>query len=92
MVNDSIVIIIKNNRVFGLDLLRAVAISLVVISHITYLLFPVNNSLIVTGVRVIGAVGVDLFFVLSGFLIGKIFNWFFGISFGKILVEKSEHN
>jgi len=72
LVNDSIVIIIKNNRVFGLDLLRAVAISLVVISHITYLLFPVNNSLIVTGVRVIGAVGVDLFFVLSGFLIGKI--------------------
>lgn len=65
-------IFIKNNRVFGLDLLRAIAISLVITSHVTYLLFPVNNNIFVTGLRVMGAVGVDLFFVLSGFLIGKI--------------------
>ncbi|RED48430.1 acyltransferase family protein [Seonamhaeicola aphaedonensis] len=59
-------------RNFGLDLLRSIAISLVVISHSTYLLFPQNTSFYVTFFRTIGAVGVDLFFVLSGFLIGGI--------------------
>jgi peptidoglycan/LPS O-acetylase OafA/YrhL len=62
----------KSVRIFGLDLIRAIAISLVIISHITYLLFPENESFYLTGVRVMGAVGVDLFFVLSGFLIGGI--------------------
>lgn len=59
-------------RNFGLDLLRAIAISLVVVSHCTYLLFPKNTSFYVTFFRTMGAVGVDLFFVLSGFLVGGI--------------------
>lgn len=60
------------NRNFGLDLLRAIAISLVIISHIALLIFPNQNNLIITFVKTLGAIGVDLFFVLSGFLIGGI--------------------
>ena len=59
------------NRIFGLDLLRAIAIVLVVVSHCTYLL-PEFNTQLATGIRLLGATGVDLFFVLSGYLIGGI--------------------
>jgi peptidoglycan/LPS O-acetylase OafA/YrhL len=52
----------KNQRVFGLDAIRAFAILLVVVAH-----FFAS-----TGLRIGGAVGVELFFVLSGFLIGGI--------------------
>lgn len=60
-----------NNRIFGLDVVRALAISLVVISHITFLL-PEFNSTLTNGIRLLGATGVDIFFVLSGYLIGGI--------------------
>jgi peptidoglycan/LPS O-acetylase OafA/YrhL len=63
---------LEKKRVFGLDLLRAIAISLVVVSHATYILFPNSEHSIVTLIRIFGAIGVDLFFVLSGFLIGRI--------------------
>lgn len=63
---------LENKRVFGLDFLRAMAISLVVASHATYILFPESENSIVTLIRIFGAIGVDLFFVLSGFLIGRI--------------------
>lgn len=59
-------------RSFGLDLLRVIAICLVLMSHVTLLIFPNNENIILTVIRVLGAVGVDLFFVLSGFLIGGI--------------------
>ncbi len=59
-------------RIFGLDALRAMAITLVIISHATYLLFPNTEHTLLILVRAMGAVGVDLFFVLSGFLIGGI--------------------
>lgn len=49
------------NRNFGLDLIRAISISLVVISH----LFAVESL-------ELGVWGVEVFFVLSGFLIGQI--------------------
>lgn len=60
------------NRIFGLDLIRSVAILLVVMSHATLLLFPYSKHSIIVLVKILGAVGVDLFFVLSGFLIGGI--------------------
>lgn len=56
------------SRIFGLDLIRAVAIVLVVYSHaddLLYRFFAVD-----TGVSDVD--GVDLFFVLSGYLIGGI--------------------
>jgi peptidoglycan/LPS O-acetylase OafA/YrhL len=60
------------SRLLGLDCLRALAISLVVLSHITFLLYPDTTSILIDFVRIMGAIGVDLFFVLSGYLIGGI--------------------
>ncbi len=57
-------------RVFGLDVLRAMAIILVLISHGRH--FLVNDVPLVTVCRIGGFYGVELFFVLSGFLIGSI--------------------
>ncbi|WP_411767970.1 acyltransferase family protein [Winogradskyella sp. A3E31] len=59
------------NRIFGLDVLRALAITLVVVSHCTYLI-PQSDSQLILAIRTFGAIGVDLFFVLSGYLIGGI--------------------
>src|ERR1700722_16417443 len=57
-------------RNYGLDLLRAAAIGLVLISHFSLVfvgLFDPNPV-----VQPAGFLGVELFFVLSGFLIGQI--------------------
>ncbi|MBC7881129.1 MAG: acyltransferase [Anaerolineae bacterium] len=54
-------------RIFGLDLLRASAISLVLIDHAAPLYEPRPQFL-----DVFGFLGVEMFFVLSGFLIGGI--------------------
>ena len=60
------------HRIFGLDVVRATAILLVLCSHSTLLLFPKESHFIITVIQFFGAIGVDLFFVLSGFLIGGI--------------------
>ena len=60
------------HRIFGLDIVRATAIILVLCSHSTLLLFPNESHFIITIVQFFGAIGVDLFFVLNGFLIGGI--------------------
>ena len=60
------------SRLLGLDFLRAIAISLVLISHCTFLLFPDTTTQFIDLIRIMGAIGVDLFFVLSGYLIGGI--------------------
>ncbi|MBU3821386.1 acyltransferase [Flavobacteriaceae bacterium XHP0103] len=60
------------HRIFGLDVVRAIAILLVLFSHSTLLLFPNEETLTLNGIRFLGTIGVDLFFVLSGFLIGGI--------------------
>jgi len=58
-----------HKRVFGLDIFRAVAIILVVLVHGAYIL----NDTILEGFPYFSMIdGVDLFFVLSGFLIGGI--------------------
>ena len=56
-------------RNFGLDLFRALAIVLVVLSHGKFLL---NGTVLENFPFVKILDGVDLFFVLSGFLIGGI--------------------
>ena len=64
-----------SKRVFGLDILRCIAIFFVLIDHAGYNPFPKI---------MLGTIGVDLFFVLSGYLIGGIilsdFENFKGIS------------
>lgn len=58
----------ESKRVFGLDVYRAIAILLVVLSHGSMLSGPIFNWL----PSVPLPDGVELFFVLSGFLIGTI--------------------
>ncbi|WP_242206030.1 acyltransferase family protein [Aestuariivivens insulae] len=58
----------KTNRIFGLDVMRAIAIAMVVLSHTTYIFQGYHLQV----VQLMGIQGVELFFVLSGFLIGGI--------------------
>ncbi|MDO7173824.1 acyltransferase family protein [Mariniflexile sp. AS56] len=60
------------HRIFGLDVVRALAILLVLVSHSTLLLFPDKDNILLTIIQFFGTIGVDLFFVLSGFLIGTL--------------------
>lgn len=60
------------HRIFGLDVVRTIAILLVLFSHSTLLIFPEDNNISLTAIRFFGTIGVDLFFVLSGYLIGGL--------------------
>jgi len=59
------------NRYPGLDLARSIAIALVVFSHSLWIsnYYP---SIISWLMQLSGTIGVEIFFVISGFLIGKI--------------------
>jgi peptidoglycan/LPS O-acetylase OafA/YrhL len=59
-----------SSRNYGLDLLRAAAIGLVLISHYSLVFVGLFDPTPV--VQIAGFLGVELFFVLSGFLIGQI--------------------
>ena len=59
----------SSRRLHGLDTLRALAVTLVVLHH--YTLFVSNDDATFGWVGRIGWVGVDLFFALSGYLIGN---------------------
>lgn len=61
----------SGKRIFGLDLMRALAISLVVFSHISWIV-PNAQGFIPDVMGIAGVLGVEIFFVLSGFLIGRI--------------------
>ncbi len=58
---------LSKTRNFGLDILRAVAILLVFIEHLDWGIFSSFKP-----ASIFGILGVELFFVLSGFLIGGI--------------------
>lgn len=69
----------KNKRIFGLDLVRAIAIVCVLLAHfIGVFLVPIFKDRFVAGVfgkvfsYPLGVFGVEIFFVLSGYLIGRI--------------------
>jgi len=58
-------------RIFGLDLMRAIAILMVMCSH-TLWIVPEMRGVTRKLFSIFGILGVDVFFVLSGFLIGRI--------------------
>lgn len=60
-----------SKRIFGLDLLRVLSIVLVLTSHTSWI-YPSSSSLLAKAVDMCGFFGVELFFVLSGFLVGSI--------------------
>lgn len=60
----------RTERIFGLDLMRAVAILMVLSSHILWI-YGEGTSIIHSFFQVFGYLGVEVFFVLSGFLIGS---------------------
>lgn len=59
----------NTQRIFGLDLMRAFAILMVLCSHILWI-YPAKRNFITSAFEVFGLWGVEVFFVLSGFLIG----------------------
>jgi len=60
----------SDHRLYGLDVIRSIAIILVLLSHGRHLFVSLIPEL--DGFFVLGYLGVELFFVLSGFLIGGI--------------------
>lgn len=60
-----------SSRIYGLDVMRAIAIMMVVFSHVSSIFFD-SNHIIINVFELVGLHGVEVFFVLSGFLIGTI--------------------
>lgn len=58
------------SRIFGLDIMRTIAILMVVVAHSITMLTPYMPKLAFLSLG--GFLGVEIFFVLSGFLIGYI--------------------
>ncbi|MEL6534754.1 MAG: acyltransferase [Bacteroidota bacterium] len=61
-----------DHRIWGLDLLRALAIIFVILAHGKHFIYPVISQNYGYNLRFGGYMGVELFFVLSGYLIGTI--------------------
>jgi peptidoglycan/LPS O-acetylase OafA/YrhL len=61
----------SSNRIFGLDVMRAIAILMVLCSHLLWI-YPDSKGVSSQVFSLVGFWGVEIFFVLSGFLIGKI--------------------
>lgn len=67
---------IEKQRNFGLDVIRSIAILLVLFAHVIQISIPylgtITKLLFGIASNITGYFGVELFFVLSGFLIGQI--------------------
>lgn len=63
-----------SERIGSIDLLRALAIFLIICFHLAYDLHQ-NNS-----IRIVGFIGVSLFFIISGFLLAKKYPYQEGLS------------
>lgn len=61
----------NQNRIFGLDFMRAAAILMVMFGHCIWV-FPLTYGVFHQLMLLSGFLGVEVFFILSGFLIGKI--------------------
>lgn len=59
------------DRIFGLDFMRAVAILMVLYGH-CLVIYPESQTVLFQFGLIFGFLGVEVFFVLSGFLIGRI--------------------
>ena len=62
----------ESRRNFGLDIVRSVAILLVIAAHSLFFLIPFYINQLAELYQILGAFGVEIFFVLSGFLIGQL--------------------
>src|SRR5579862_8966234 len=60
------------DRNFGLDLARFTAVSLVLVTHCSVMFLSLTGSTPPIVVQMCSFLGVELFFVLSGFLIGRL--------------------
>lgn len=60
-----------SDNIFGLDFMRTIAILMVLFGHCLSI-YPPNQSLIYQVGLFFGFLGVEIFFVLSGFLLGRI--------------------
>src|ERR1700730_1065700 len=63
---------LDSRRNFGLDIVRSVAILMVLASHSIFFLMPFFLKQLVEVYGILGSYGVEIFFVLSGFLIGQL--------------------
>ena len=61
----------NKERIFGLDIMRTTAIVFVLFGHTVFLL-PFSESTRILFFQFFGFFGVEIFFVLSGYLVGKI--------------------
>jgi peptidoglycan/LPS O-acetylase OafA/YrhL len=78
----------ETSRIFGLDFMRATAIIMVVAGHCLWI-YPQDDSFLHQLLQLSGFFGVEIFFVLSGFLIGKILYQLYlkdGFSISTVLV------
>jgi peptidoglycan/LPS O-acetylase OafA/YrhL len=61
----------SQQRIFGLDLMRAIAILMVLVGHCAWI-FSDESETAISLLALSSFMGVEIFFVLSGFLIGRI--------------------